>query len=510
MTDEMGKRVAIWFERIGQLLNRGVPIIKAVEAIAGEMESEDTDLLMTLSGLLRSGDTLTLGFKRFDFFPGDLLMRLQKGEESGNLDSVLISTARQLSENVFDIGKPKHVSVLKEAVETEYHDVLKKVNQLIIKAIQARASDLHLEPDDDGGRVRFRIDGVLKKQQYIFEAKVYRSVISRIKEMAALDIGEHRLPQDGRIKMRMIVKSDSDEKKNVDLRVSVCPFIDGEKVVIRFLDRTAFPHRIEDIRISNEKITTLKKWLASPHGMILVSGPTGSGKTTTLYLLLKELADREQINVMSIEDPVEYHLANVYQMQINPSLGLTFSAALRSVMRQDPDVVSVGEIQNPETAIVLAQTAQTGHLALSQLHARSAVGTIKLMYDLGVPAHILREVIIGVVSQRLIRRLCPHCKKAITDDERKQLPVQLTSFDGVIYKPVGCEFCHQTGYRGRDVVMELLEPRNEFWRCLGEDASEKTLMSVLHSDFKTLQDDGFERIREGVTGIAEIERVISN
>ncbi len=389
--------------------------------------------------------------------------------------------------------------------------------------------------------MRFRIDGVLKEQPEHLDPAEYRAVVGRIKEMAALDAGEHKIPQDGRIMLRSqgsAADGQGDEKGRLfDLRVSVCPYVHGEKVVIRYLDRNAFPQGFEQIRVSVDKIATIRRWLASPFGMILVSGPTGSGKTTTLYLLLKELSERGALNVVSIEDPVEYILPNVYQMQINPAIGLTFPAALRSVMRQDPDVVCAGEIRNPETATLLAQLAQTGHVVLSQLHSRSAVATLQLMRDLGVPEHVLRETVIGVISQRLVRRLCPECKAPVVDSERRLMPEVLKTFDGPIYRAVGCEKCHHTGYRGRDVIMELLEPGSVYWRLpelpplpplLTAPATPFTDLTpftprlrqpprclrclrfadaLALSGFRSLLNDGYARVMEGSTSFEEIERV---
>ncbi|MBN1880500.1 Flp pilus assembly complex ATPase component TadA [bacterium] len=538
MSNTMKKRIAVLFERTGNLLERGVPLLKTLETLSSEADEMDGDMINAMIGLIRSGDTLAQSLGRMKFLPAEVLESIRTGEDSGKLDTTLKSLAGRLMADQPELPEPRGVGLLLEAVKTQYHDVLKQVNRLLIEAMESRASDLHLEPTEDGGRVRLRIDGVLKEQPDSLDPLVYRAIVGRIKEMAALDPGEHKIPQDGRIMLRQPAESGSAkaEEKRLDLRVSVCPFIHGEKVVIRYLDRNAFPQGFEHIRVSVDKIAMIRRWLASPYGMILVSGPTGSGKTTTLYLLLKELSERGSLNVISIEDPVEYILPHVYQMQVNPAIGLTFPAALRSVMRQDPDAVSAGEIRNPETATLLAQLAQTGHVVLSQLHARNADATLRLMQDLGVPAHVLRETVIGVISQRLVRRLCPDCKAPVPDTDRRMMPDILRTFKGPIYRAIGCDTCHGTGYRGRDVVMELLEPGSGYWRLPEptqlpplRDAGKKSSAEpcnavsaagskdVLNEEFQTndripgfrsLLDDGYARVMEGVTSFEEIGRVL--
>ena len=294
----------------------------------------------------------------------------------------------------------------------------------------------------------------------------------------------------------------------MDLRVSVCPFVNGEKVVIRILDKTGFPEKLEQMRITEDKVRIFRKWMKNAFGLILASGPTGSGKTTTVYLMLQELAANHGVNVVSIEDPVEYLLPNVQQLQVKNSIGLTFTAGLRSLMRQDPDVVCVGEIRDNETAKLITQVAQTGHLALSQVHSHDAVSTLTLLNELGIPVYTLREMTVGVASQRLVRRLCKHCKIQLTDDEKSQLPPPLNSAQTPLFKPSGCEKCHNTGWRGRAVLFELFEPDNTFWNAMNQGLPAVKLHEYLPNTFKRLRDDGIQLILEGLTTLGEVDRVL--
>lgn len=515
MERSVNQRIAELFKRVGNLLEQGVPLLRSLETISSEADENDRELLGALMGLVRTGETFSRSLLRMEFLSQEILDAVQHGEEKGQLDRVLKSLAAKIESGSPKISAPPDIGKLLETVTAQNHQVLRKVNRLLINALDACASDLHIEPTDNGGRVRYRIDGVLKEQPDRLDPSEYRAIVSRIKEMAALDPVECDVPQDGRILMR---KRDSEEGSEgetgrMDLRVSVCPFVHGEKVVIRFLDRNAFPAGFERIRVSSEKIATIRRWLSSAYGVILVSGPTGSGKTTTLYLMLREIADRKTLNVVSIEDPVEYLLPNVFQMQINPVIGLTFPAALRSVMRQDPDVVCAGEIRNSETATLLVQMAQTGHLVLSQMHARSAVATLNLVRDLGVPAHVLRETVVGVISQRLVRRLCENCKIEETADARRSMPEILWRHEGPIYRASGCPQCHDTGYKGRDVIMELLDASCGLKSALdgasvsGVPGTDEAPDGTGLPGFRSMLDDAYERVIQGTTSFAEISRV---
>lgn len=509
----MQQTLAHVIEHIGTLIVRGVPLIKALQVTAVDRDGPAADILEITAKLIRSGDSFANSLERMGILPDAAIEMVREGELNGRLDQVLPELAQGIFYGRFEITLPEDLAVLKETIDTRYMEVTKIVNHLIVQAVETCASDLHLEPQPDGGRVRVRIDGVLKTTDRTFNATDFRSIIARIKEMAALDVGETKLPQDGRIRIRSgdsrSGNSESIPVRQLDLRVSICPFVDGEKAVLRFLDRTGFPDGLEAIGLSDDKIDVFHRWLGQPYGIILVSGPTGSGKTTTLYLMLRELGKRNQINVMTAEDPVEFILPEIYQMQIKPAIGLTYPAALRSIMRQDPDAVGIGEIQSPDVAKLATQIAQTGHLVLSQLHARSTAGTLKLMHDLGVPVHILQETCIGVVSQRLLRRLCMTCRAPVDAASKDLYPEPLKSAENTLYDAVGCEACNHTGYRGRIVVMEFLEPDSEFWQALDTGATVADLDRLMTPDFKSMKHDGLQRVLEGKTTLTEVLRVLS-
>ena len=494
----------------GRMLSSGVPLIKALEVMASDEETPKNGqkLLNSIRYFLEYGQTVTDTFRTMKIFPESFIAAIEEAEKAGHLDSVMIQLGKEISEGIITVGNLEKAMALPESDDPQklLLPIVKLVNKMIINAVEAGASDLHIDPDFGESRVRFRIDGVLQTQPLKLTRQQHLAVMSRIKIMANLDPAEQKKPQDGRILIRL--PKGKDTLRQMDLRISVCPFVKGEKLVIRFLDKENFPQKLESIRMTPEQLEMVRKWMQTSHGMILVSGPTGSGKTTTLYLMLQELAAKDSINVVSVEDPVEYLLPGTYQMQIQPGIGLTYAAAIRSVLRQDPDVVSVGEIQEAETAKLLAQVAQCGHLTLTQLHASNAVAAIKLMVDLGVPVYTLREIIIGASSQRLLRSLCPHCKAPMSAEEEKLLPTEYQGWSETIYTAKGCEKCHQTGYLGRSMIIELLEPDQRFWAALSQGATADVLLTLLPEDFPDLRSDGLRLVKEGKTTLSEVNRVI--
>ena len=321
-------------------------------------------------------------------------------------------------------------------------------NQLVSTAIANEASDLHIESSSSGLRLRYRVDGKLLELGNLPPAYLKEMLISRIKILANLNIAEKRLPQDGRITVDVSGRS-------IDVRVSTIPTINGESVVLRFLDTEKGPNDLMALGLSDHTLSTLRRLLKAPHGMILTTGPTGSGKTTTLYAALQELNLIER-KIITLEDPIEYRLENINQIQINPKVGLNFATLLRSVLRQDPDIIMVGEIRDEETARLATQSALTGHLVLSSLHTNNAFGAINRLLDMGLEPFLISAAVRAIISQRLIRRLCPKCKKrgSVTAREHKQFGLKIGT---IINRPNGCMSCYQTGYRGRLVLTELLE-----------------------------------------------------
>ncbi|HYZ47575.1 MAG TPA: ATPase, T2SS/T4P/T4SS family, partial [Sphingomonas sp.] len=346
--------------------------------------------------------------------------------------------------------------------------VIRAVNRLIAQAVDGRASDIHIEPADDSLRVRFRIDGVLQDRPAL-PAVMRASLVSRIKIMAGLDIAEKRLPQDGRI--RIAVRG-----HEVDLRVATAPSIHGESVVMRILDKSKLALDLGAIGLDAELTGSFRRAISAPHGIVLVTGPTGSGKTTTLYAALAELNQRER-KLLTVEDPIEYRLPGVVQAQVNPAIGFTFGAALRSFLRQDPDVIMVGEIRDGETAEIAVQAALTGHMILSTLHTNTAAGAVTRLLDMGMEPFLLSSVLTGVVAQRLVRRLCEQCR-----EPRPPQPEIAPLFEAngvpappVLYTAQGCRRCNGAGYMGRVAVFELLTVDDSVARLILGRADTRTI-----------------------------------
>jgi general secretion pathway protein E len=383
--------------------------------------------------------------------------------------------------------------------------VIRLVNQLIARAVETHASDVHLEPFEDRLRVRYRYDGVLHEIEPP-PARLGAAVISRIKIMARLDIAERRLPQDGRI--RLTVRG-----QEIDFRVSTVPSLYGETVVLRVLDRTAVEFDFSRLGLAPEITQGLERALELPNGMVLVTGPTGSGKTTTLYTGLLKLNSVAR-KIVTVEDPIEYQLRGINQIQVKPQIGLNFASLLRSILRQDPDVIMIGEIRDLETAQIAVQAALTGHLVLSTLHTNSAAATVTRLRDMGLEDYLLTATLRGVLAQRLVRRLCPHCKAAepapATLVERFGLDrLAPEAFPLTLYRPVGCAECRCTGYRGRRAIAELLLPSREIDRLVFERADQSAIeRAAVAGGMQPIFDAGLLAVIEGDTTIEEVVRCI--
>lgn len=373
--------------------------------------------------------------------------------------------------------------------------IVRLVNSLFLKALNSRASDIHIEPYENECQVRIRIDGVLHLILTLPKNQ-YSSVSARIKVMSRLNLAEHRLPQDGRIR----IKAGS---RVLDVRVSVIPTLFGERIVMRLLDQTMELLTLTSLGLLPEDFGKVKDLITHPYGSILVTGPTGSGKSTTLYAVLQEVMSPER-NIITIEDPVEYQIKGIGQMQVNPKIKLTFAQGLRSILRQDPDVIMVGEIRDPETADIATHAALTGHLLLSTLHTNDAAGAVARMVDMGVEAYLLSSSLLGIVAQRLVRRLCPDCKVPYAPgiSEAKDLGGKIPE---KIYRPKGCENCLGTGFRGRGALFEIL--------TLDEDIKSQMVRSpeanlirklAREKGMKTLLEDGMEKVKLGLTSIEEV------
>jgi general secretion pathway protein E len=380
--------------------------------------------------------------------------------------------------------------------------VIRLVNVIISRVTDLRASDIHLEPFDDGLHVRYRVDGVIDTFEVV-EPRLAAAVVSRVKLLAQLNIAERRLPQDGRIKMRV-------KGRELDLRVSSVPTVYGESVVLRVLDRASMRFSLAELGFSPDTLARFEALLARPHGILLVTGPTGSGKTTTLYGALSKL-DANALKILTVEDPVEYQLDGINQIHVHPQIGLTFANALRSILRQDPDIIMIGEMRDGETAQIAVQSALTGHLVLSTLHTNTAASAVVRMQDMGVESYLITSTVNGVLSQRLVRRLCEHCKAPA------QLPAEVVRSSGLErflqagQAPMaasGCAQCRGTGYWGRAAIHELLvvdEPVREAI-LRGADASQ--LQEIARKGgLVSLYDDGLRKVAAGVTSLEEVLRV---
>jgi len=380
--------------------------------------------------------------------------------------------------------------------------VIRLVSAIISRVIELRASDIHLEPFDDGLHVRYRVDGVIHAAE-IVPPKHSAAVNSRVKLMAHLDIAERRLPQDGRIKTRV-------KGRELDLRVSTIPTVHGESVVMRVLDRASVRFSLEKMGFASDTLTRFNTLLARPHGIVLVTGPTGSGKTTTLYAALSKI-DATAQKLITVEDPVEYQLEGINQIQVHPQIGLSFANALRSILRQDPDIIMIGEMRDGETAQIAVQSALTGHLVLSTLHTNTAAGAIIRMQDMGVERYLITSAVNGVLAQRLVRTLCEHCKEPYLPTQELLQSTGLGRFHvngGPVFKAVGCRLCRESGYLGRTGIHELLVLDEPMRKAVmqGLDAGELNAAAT-QCGMLSLYEDGLRKVAGGVTALDELMRV---
>lgn len=380
--------------------------------------------------------------------------------------------------------------------------VIRLVNTIIGRVIDMRASDIHLEPFDDGLHVRYRVDGVIHNAE-IVPPRHSAAVNSRVKLLAHLDIAERRLPQDGRIKTRV-------KGRELDLRVSTVPTVHGESVVMRVLDRASVRLNLEKMGFEKDTLERFNTLLARPHGILLVTGPTGSGKTTTLYAALSKLDSSTQ-KIITVEDPVEYQLEGINQIQVHSQINLTFANALRSILRQDPDIIMIGEMRDGETAQIAVQSALTGHLVLSTLHTNTAASAVIRMQDMGVERYLITSAVNGVLAQRLVRTLCEHCKTPYNPSPEVRNSTGLARFCAphqAVYQAVGCEHCRQSGYKGRTGIHELLVLDEPMRRAIidGRDAGALNAIAA-QSGMLSLHEDGLRKVAAGVTTLDELARV---
>lgn len=380
--------------------------------------------------------------------------------------------------------------------------VVRLVNSILNQAVQGRCSDIHIEPQKNEVRIRFRLDGELYEVINL-PLNSLAAVVSRLKIMAGMDISEKRVPQDGRFRLDV-------EGREVDFRTSTLPTANGEKVVLRILDRAVALTQIEQLGLNEANREKLLALASKPHGMVLVTGPTSSGKTTTLYSVLSKVNSIYK-NTITLEDPVEYSLAGINQVQVNPKAGLTFASGLRSILRQDPDIIMVGEIRDKETAQLAVQAALTGHLVFSTLHTNSAAGTIARLKDMGIEEFLLASSLMGIVSQRLVRQLCANCREPYVIDEETAAKLGIPEERGKeFYRPAGCNMCRQLGYRGRIAIQEIMLVGPEIRALInrGENSEDLIEAAAVNAGMRSIKMDGIAKARTGLTSLEEVMKTV--
>jgi type II secretory ATPase GspE/PulE/Tfp pilus assembly ATPase PilB-like protein len=417
------------------------------------------------------------------------------------------------SSSLLDEGDTENISELTQISLSQIDNQIERVKTLIATAVRYRASDIHLEPCSEGLRVRYRIDGILRNV-VTFPLEISRKVIVSIKVMSEMDIADSRRPQDGRMAEKYI--SHDQQEKGLDLRVSTLPCVSstkgeaGEKIVMRLLRQQNSFETIDDVGFSKRSLEIYKHWLTQPQGLIIFTGPTGSGKTSTLYTSLQAISE-ESKNITTVEDPVEYVLPSITQTQVNEAAGMTFAAGLRAILRQDPDIIMLGEIRDHETAETAVRAALTGHLVLTTLHTNDAAGAIPRLKDIGPDPGLLSDALLGVVAQRLVRKVCPHCAETHTPTEFDLKMLGLKPEDANISawrKGKGCSHCFQSGYLGREALIELLNVDETIRQIIYNGSMTQLNQYLQESEFDSFRQAAIEKVTQGITTIEEIKRVL--
>lgn len=404
-----------------------------------------------------------------------------------------------MKQSVDDIMRelPTEIDVA-EAQETD-GPIIRLVNQLLAVAVQQNASDVHIDPGENTLTIRYRVDGMLRSERQ-FPKHMHRVITTRLKIMGNLNIAESRVPQDGRFELEI-------DFKKIDIRLSTLPTIHGEKLVMRILDIQNAQKSVSELGFTQPNLEAFHKIIAAPYGIVLITGPTGSGKTTTLYSALSRL-NSEEVNIITVEDPVEYHLDGINQVQVNPVTGLTFANGLRSILRQDPNIVMVGEIRDSETAEIAMRAALTGHLVLSTLHTNDAISSITRLIDMGIEPYLVSSSLVGIVAQRLVRKICPQCKTVVEPTPEEELILERRGFKATqLFRGTGCGNCNRTGYKGRIAIHEVLHFDEQLRELISHGKSDTSYRQYIASKgFVAMIDDGITKAIAGTTTITEIMR----
>jgi len=429
----------------------------------------------------------------------DKKKRQEQQEQSfAKLDEEIKEINEKIADEIIEIEETEEDTL--DVSDLENAPIVKMVNVILQKAIATKSSDIHIEPQEDLVQIRYRIDGQLVPIMS-YDRKILPSLVARVKIMSGLNIAEKRIPQDGRIGMKL-------HEKEYDMRVSVLPTMFGEKIVIRIADKEGFNVSKQDLGFFEDDMKKFDEIISHPHGIVLVTGPTGSGKSTTLYTALKELC-KPNVNILTVEDPVESTIRGINQVQVNVKAGLTFAAALRSFLRQDPDIIMVGEIRDGETAEIATRAAITGHLVFSTLHTNDAASSVTRMIDMGIEPFLLSSSLVGLIAQRLVRRLCPNCKEPVEiDDETRELLNIEEGEEVTVFKAKGCEHCNNTGYKGRIAVYEILQVDKEIRELISKNANSDDIkdLAIKHG-MKTLRMNSARLVKNGTTSIEEMMRI---
>jgi len=506
------EQVRFW-RCFGHMIGSGVPILETFRVLRKEVCTDAlADAVEAIEqSVLRGSSMASVMREHTDLFPLAVCFAVEIGEDSGNLHEQAMRIANALESGDLRSLRAEPIEALPQMHELPA--VSRFVNVLMLNALQERASDVHVEPTENGqGRFRLRLDGVLHDYSRPREGLrpgeqiPYDEVVNRIKVMAGMDLMEKRAPQDGRIQLNVSGRA-------IDVRVSSVPMVRGERVVMRMLDRRTMHPRLREIGLLDEDLATARSLCRLPHGLVLVAGPTGSGKTTLLYAMLMEL-DRDSRCVVSVEDPVEYYLEGVSQVDVDPRAGRTFPAVVRSLLRQDPDVIMIGMLPDAEVANLAAQCALNGHLVFSTIDAPTASAGLRRLLDMGLEPFVLNSSLAAVISQRLVRMLCRECREPI-DPPRHSLPPDaaemLEGRENVqFYRPAGCEKCRGTGYRGRTCIHEILTPDHRIRELIaGEAPAREIRQAATAAGMRTMLQCGILRAADGTTSVEEVLRVMA-